>query len=96
MIDHDVAAKMRDRYQEGEQGVFNRSMYTAQGQQMFDEIKRKYRRDEAFRDAAHRYVEEFERLLGEVARDPATQRGYLTSDTGKVYTILAHASGRLD
>jgi ABC-type transporter Mla subunit MlaD len=96
MIDHDVAAKMWDRYQEGEQGVFNRSMYTAQGQQMFDEIKRKYRRDEAFRDAAHRYVEEFERLLGEVARDPATQRGYLTSDTGKVYTILAHASGRLD
>lgn len=96
MIDHDVAAKMWDRYQEGEQGVFNRSMYTAQGQQMFDEIKRKYRRDEAFRDAAHRYVEEFERLLAEVARDPATQRGYLTSDTGKVYTILAHASGRLD
>jgi hypothetical protein len=35
-------------------------------------------------------------LLAEVARDHATQRGYLTSDTGKVYTILAHASGRLD
>ncbi|MBV9519184.1 MAG: hypothetical protein JO068_13795 [Hyphomicrobiales bacterium] len=96
MIDHDAAAKMWDRYQAGEQGVFNRSMYTAQGQQMYDEIKRKYRRDDAFRDAAHRYIEEFERLLAEVARDPASQRGYLTSDTGKVYTILAHAAGRLE
>jgi len=96
MIDRDVAAKMWDRYQAGEQGVFNRSMYTAQGQQMYDEIRRKYRRDDAFRDAAHRYIEEFERLLAEVARDPASQRGYLTSDTGKVYTILAHAAGRLE
>jgi hypothetical protein len=23
-------------------------------------------------------------------------RGYLTSDTGKVYTMLAHAAGRFD
>ena len=96
MIDHDVAAKMWDRHQNGEQGIFNRSMYTAQGQQMFDEIKRKYRRDEAFRETAHRYIEEFERLLAEVAQDPSTQRGYLTSDTGKVYTILAHAAGKLE
>jgi CHASE3 domain sensor protein len=96
MIDHDVAAKMWDRYQHGEQNVFNRAMYTAQGQLMFDEIRRKYRRDQEFRDTADRYVDEFERLLSEVARDPATQRGYLTSDTGKVYTILAHAAGRLE
>jgi hypothetical protein len=87
---------MWDRHQNGEQGIFNRSMYTAQGQQMFDEIKRKYRRDEAFRETAHRYIEEFERLLAEVAQDPSTQRGYLTSDTGKVYTILAHAAGKLE
>ena len=95
MIDHDVAAQMWDRYQRGEHNVFNRAMYTAQGQQMFDEIRRKYRRDPEFRNTADRYVEEFERLLSEVARDPGSQRGYLTSDTGKVYTILAHAAGRL-
>jgi hypothetical protein len=95
MIDHDVAAQMWDRYQRGEHSVFNRAMYTPQGQQMFDEIRRKYRRDSEFRQTADRYIEEFERLLSEVARDPASQRGYLTSDTGKVYTILAHAAGRL-
>jgi len=55
--------------------------------------------DPEFRQTADRYVEEFDRLLVEVRksdRDGAMARNYLTSDTGKVYTILAHASGRLD
>jgi hypothetical protein len=63
---------------------------------MFEEIRRKYRRDQDFRDTADRYIDEFQRLLAEVARDPANRRAYLISDTGKVYTILAHAAGKLD
>ena len=46
-----------------------------------------------------RYVEEFERLLAEVSRDDRDSilaKTYLTSETGKVYTMLAHASGRFD
>ena len=46
-----------------------------------------------------RYVEEFERLLSEVSRDDRDSmltKTYLTSETGKVYTMLAHASGRFD
>ena len=42
---------------------------------------------------------EFERLLEEVSRDDRGQlvvRTYLTSETGKVYTMLAHAAGRFD
>ena len=49
--------------------------------------------------AVDRYVADFEALLGEAtrtSRDPDTARNYLASDTGKVYTMLAHASGRLD
>ena len=37
-------------------------------------------------------------LAGEVSKedaDPTVARMYLTSDTGKVYTMLAHAAGRL-
>ena len=44
-----------------------------------------------------RYVYEFERLLDDVSQDDrgaATTRAYLTSETGKVYTMLAHAAGR--
>jgi hypothetical protein len=52
-----------------------------------------------FKAAVDRYVGDFERLLNEVARngqDPAASNAYLVSDTGKVYTMLAHASGRFD
>ena len=43
-------------------------------------------------------VAEFERLLDEVARDgrgPQELRSHLTSETGLVYTLLAHSAGRL-
>ncbi len=76
----------------------SRRLYTEAGQQAFDEIRRRYRADAQFRDAATRYVQEFERLLAKVSqndRDGSQWRAYLLSNTGKVYTILAHASGRL-
>ena len=59
---------------------------------------RKYRSDRNFKRTVDRYVTEFERLLDEVARDergPAALRSHLTSETGLVYTLLAHAAGRL-
>jgi hypothetical protein len=99
MIDHDAAADAWDRYRGGERNAFSRRLYTAQGQQTFEEIHRKYRRDDEFRQTVDRYVEEFERLLAEVSRDDRDSmltKTYLTSETGKVYTMLAHASGRFD
>ena len=87
-----------DRYQRGERNVFTRRLYTLQGQRTFDEIHRKYNRETEFRSAVDRYMEDFENLLADVARsDPSneTSQRYLTSDQGKVYTMLAHASGRL-
>jgi hypothetical protein len=48
-------------------------------------------------DAVDRYIADFEKLLSDVARndrDNMMTQTYLTSDTGKVYTMLAHASGR--
>ena len=99
MIDHDAAVELWDRYKRGEHNVFTRRLYTLQGQQTFDEIGRKYRAEPEFRQTVDRYVEEFERLLAEVSRDDRDSmltKTYLTSETGKVYTMLAHASGRFD
>jgi hypothetical protein len=99
MIDHDAAADLWDRYQRGERNVFTRRLYTMQGQKAFEEIRRKYRGDRDFMRTVDRYVGEFERLIEEVSRDSRGQvvaRTYLTSETGKVYTMLAHAAGRLD
>ena len=99
MIDHDAAADLWDRYKSGERNVFTRRLYTLQGQKAFDEIRRKYRADREFKQTVDRYIGEFERLLDEVSRDDRGQvvaRTYLTSETGKVYTMLAHAAGRFD
>jgi hypothetical protein len=99
MIDHDAAADLWDRYKRGERNVFTRRLYTLQGQQAFDEIRKKYRADREFKQTVDRYIGEFERLLEEVSRDDRGQvvaRTYLTSETGKVYTMLAHAAGRFD
>jgi hypothetical protein len=99
MIDHDAVVDLWDRYKRGERNVFTRRLYTLQGQQTFDEIRRKYRRDSEFRSTVDRYIEEFERLLTEVSRndrDSRLAKGYLTSDNGKVYTMLAHASGHFE
>jgi hypothetical protein len=99
MIDHEAAADLWERYKRGERGIFTRRLYTAQGQKAFDEIRRKYRADAEFRQTVEQYVHEFERLIDDVARgDRGTTvvRNYLTSDTGKVYTMLAHAAGRFD
>jgi hypothetical protein len=99
MIDHDAAADLWDRYNRGEHNVFSRKLYTAQGQKAFEEIRRKYRSDRDFMRTVDRYISEFERLLEEVSRDDRGQvvaRTYLTSETGKVYTMLAHAAGRFE
>jgi ABC-type transporter Mla subunit MlaD len=99
MIDHDAAAELWDRYKRGERNVFTRKLYTMQGQRAFEEIRRKYRSDREFMKTVDRYIAEFERLLDEVSRDDRGQmmsRTYLTSETGKVYTMLAHAAGRFD
>ena len=97
-IDHDASVDLWRRYQRGERDVFTRRLYTLKGQQTFDEIKRKYDREPEFRTAVDRYIADFEKLLADVARsdrDRTITQSYLTSDTGKVYTMLAHAAGRL-
>jgi hypothetical protein len=99
MIDHEATAELWDRYQRGESRLDGRHLYTAQGQKAFEEIRRKYRGDAEFRETVEHYIDEFERLLEDVSRGEsghAVARNYLASDTGKVYTMLAHAAGRFE
>jgi hypothetical protein len=98
-IDHEASVELWDRYRRGERNVFTRRLYTLKGQQTFDEIRRKYQSDSEFRAAVDRYCDDFEKLLDDVGRgdrDNIMTQTYLTSDTGKVYTMLAHAAGRLN
>ncbi|MBK3406022.1 hypothetical protein H0176_28225, partial [Methylorubrum populi] len=99
MVDHRASVEFWQRYRRGDTNLFDGRLYTAQGRQTFEQIQRRYRADAEFRRTVDRYVGEFERLLGEVTkndRDTKRADAYLTSETGKVYTMLAHASGRFD
>jgi hypothetical protein len=98
-IDHEAPAELWERYRRGERGVFTRRLYTLRGQRNFDDIRNKYQNDTEFRDTVDRYVSEFEQLIENVSRndrDNILTQTYLSSDTGKVYIMLAHASGRFD
>ncbi|MGD1016567.1 MAG: hypothetical protein ABR863_09035 [Roseiarcus sp.] len=97
-VDAEAAAEMWDRWRGGDTTAVSRRLYTAQGQQTFDEVRRRFRNDPQFQVSVTRYTQEFERLLAKIGqsdRDGAQSRATLLSDAGKVYTMLAHASGRL-
>ncbi len=97
-IDNRTAADVWYRMRAGERGVLGRHIYTYEGQATFDEISSRYDRDSEFRNTVDRYIGDFERLLAEAEQsDPAGHmlQNYLTSETGRVYLLLAHASGRL-
>ena len=97
-IDHDKAVELWGRYLRGEKDVFTHRLYTLRGQRTFDDISAKYRADREFRSVVDNYCDEFERLLRKVAKGDNAAREtekLLTTDNGKVYTMLAHAAGRL-
>ncbi len=86
------------RYQAGERNVFTRRLYNISGRQLYDRIAVKYRAEAEFREHVDRFVELFDRLISAASsrdRDNILVETYLTSDTGKVYLMLAQASGRL-
>jgi hypothetical protein len=99
MIEHDEVVDLWDQRQRGQFHPVSRRLYTGEGHQTFEDIRRKYRGDREFQQTVDHYIAEFERFLEEVSgdgRDFERARDYLTSETGKVYTMLAHASGRLE
>jgi len=97
-IDHRTAAEVWQRYRRGERSMLDRQLYTSEGRTAFDEISQRYARNGDFRATVDRYMGDFERLLKDAEAKDSDGRllqNYLTSETGRVYLILAHASGRL-
>ena len=97
-IDPRTASEVWQRFRTGEPGVLGRHIYTPEGQTTFDEITYRHSAESDFRISVDRYINDFERLLGEAEQsDPGGRvlHSYLTSEQGRVYLLLAHASGRL-
>ena len=97
-LDQQTATRAWERYQRGDKAAFNRSLYSQEGAKTFDQIQNRYSNDPAFRETVNRYVSDFEKLLLQAAekdRSGEILRTYLSSETGRVYMMLAHAAGRL-
>jgi hypothetical protein len=89
---------MWDRYQRGESKAFTKRLYTPAGQKAFDEVARKYRADRGFKQTS---IATSPSSSGCSTRSPARiavrRRCAATSPRrpASVYTLLAHAAGRL-
>jgi hypothetical protein len=97
-IDQSTASNIWQRFRDGERGIFSRQLYNSQGQATFDEITGRYQRDPAFQSTVERYIGDFEKLLSDAERkgqNAQVIQNHLSSETGRVYLMLAHASGRL-
>jgi hypothetical protein len=97
-VEENVAADVWRRYHKGERNILNRGIYNRDGQATFDQVKRRYESDSTFRHIVDRYLADFERMLQDASKaDPKgrTVQTHLTSETGRIYLMLGHASGRL-
>jgi F0F1-type ATP synthase membrane subunit b/b' len=97
-LDPAVAADIWHRLGAGQRGIMVRSIYTAEGRALFDETVTRLRADQEFAQTSFQFLMDFERVLQESERqDPtgALAQGHLSSDYGRVYLFLAHASGRI-
>jgi hypothetical protein len=99
LIDPEVAADLWERNNRGERNVSLRRLYTPQGRKAFEEMRKRYKADREFRQTVDRYIGQFDRILGDAGRGdggPMRARSYITSEAGKIYTLLAHAAGRFE
>jgi hypothetical protein len=97
-LEDDPPLDLLRRYRHGERNVFAKRLVSVLGREQAERIGRKYREDSEFKDTVDRYVEQFEVLMEETAgrdRENVLAETYLTSQTGKVYVMLASSIGRL-
>lgn len=97
-LDPATASAIWARLRGGQRGIMVRSIYSAEGRAVFDEITRRYKTDASLQGTVNRYLADFELILKDAEqKDPSGRlaQSHFVSETGRVYLFLAHASGRL-
>lgn len=97
-LDGATAAVIWQRLRAGQRGIMVRSIYSAEGRHVFDEVARRYPNDPNLQATINRYIADFERILHDTETRDGSGRlaqSHMTSTMGRVYLLLAHASGRI-
>ncbi|MCB1520331.1 MAG: hypothetical protein KDJ37_07130 [Hyphomicrobiaceae bacterium] len=97
-LDSAAAGAIWSRLRSGQRSIMVRSIYTAEGRAAFEELARRYPSDSGLQGTVNRYLTDFERILRDAEAKDQTGRlaqAHMTSAMGRVYLVLAHASGRI-
>jgi hypothetical protein len=95
-LDGKLDEELERRFSAGEEHVYTNRLYLARGK-LQAEIKARYGQEQQVRGRTDGFVTLFERLLDRVAEAPEGQElvdACLSSESGRVYLMLAQASGR--
>ncbi len=97
-IDGGLPRDLEKRFADGERGVYTRRLYEGQGKRLQKLIVERYGNDRVVRARADASIRLFEQLLGMMGATPkaeAMTEACLASESGRIYVMLAEASGRI-
>ena len=97
LVDQAAAVELWRTYRSGLKTKVSEAVYNDNGE-AFRQISGLYSTDLSFKANVDRYITDFDRLLNDAeAKDPAGNLStkHLTSEGGRVYLLLMHASGRI-
>jgi hypothetical protein len=97
-VDGMLPAELERRYGAGESHVYTHRLFEERGPMMRRSIRKRYYEEKVLRGRVDGYVRLFERLLDTVsgtAQGTQLTDACLASESGKLYVMLANASGRI-
>lgn len=97
-LEEEPQVELWKRYRDGERNVFTRRLASLKGKEPHSLIGERYQSNAEFRGDADRYMAQFETLLADAADknpDGLLAETYMSSDIGKVYALLAEATGHV-
>jgi hypothetical protein len=97
-LDGGLDEELESRFGAGEEYVYTHRLYVSR-RKLQPEIGQRYGQEPHLQGRVDRFVQNFERLLDRIADAPRGQElvdACLASESGKVYLMLAQASGRVE
>ncbi len=98
VLEDGLPDSLEKRYNKNEKDVYTRHLFEGRGKKLEKSIGANYEDDRAVRTRVDSYVRLFERLLDTVSDAPKGNQlveACLGSESGKIYVMLAEASGRI-
>jgi hypothetical protein len=98
MLEDGLPADLEKRFNKGEKHVYTQRLYEGRGKRLQKTVATRYDNDRHTRTQVDAYIKHFERLLDTVAEAPQGNQmveACLMSESGKIYVMLAEASGRI-